>query len=66
MSSSYLISDFHTNVNNVLHTLNVGGWMGYAVGTGVATALKVVQRHSPLRVKPEGKKVRIRAVDLVV
>ena len=40
--------------------------MVYAVGTGVATALKVVQRHSPLRVKPEGKKVRIRAVDLVV
>ena len=40
--------------------------MVYAVGTGVATALKVVQRHSPFRVKPEGKKVRIRAVDLVV
>ena len=44
------------------------GWdgMGYAVGTGVATALKVVQRHSPFLVKPEGKKVRIRAVNLVV
>ena len=27
--------------------------MVYAVGTGVATALKVVQRHSPFLVKPE-------------
>ena len=35
------------------------GWdgmgMGYAVGTGVATALKVVQRHRPFLANPEGK-----------
>ena len=43
--------------------------MGYAVGTGVVTALKVVQRHSPFLVKPEGKTGRVgywwRAVRLV-
>ena len=33
--------------------------MVYAVGTGVATALKVVQRHSPFLVKPEGKTGRV-------
>ena len=29
--------------------------MGYAVGTGVATALKVVQRHCPFLANPKGK-----------
>ena len=33
------------------------GWdgMGYAVGTGVATALKVVKMHRPFLANPEGK-----------
>ena len=33
--------------------------MGYAVGTSVATALKVVQRHRPFLAKPERKASRI-------
>ena len=35
----------------------IHGWdgMGYAVGTGVATALKVVQRHCPFLANPKGK-----------